>query len=189
MLHSNKYQYHICNNNSNISSNMTYFNSDSASSHKPVEQCSDDDNSENNSQSTYDLSTLIENNVEYDNTTNENNSYENDVHEYDILHEDQSSMSAQSMLNLGLSKKGFKMGHLNIQGIQNKIDQIDLLLNSSQNNIHVQSNLYKSATFGSKLNWLSYRGVCLIKGQSERPAWQNNITIFQYLNASFNNGI
>ena len=41
------------------------------------------------------------------------------------------------MLNLGLSKKGFKMGHLNIQGIQNKIDQIDLLLNSSQYNIHV----------------------------------------------------
>ena len=41
------------------------------------------------------------------------------------------------MLNLGLSRKGFKMGHLNIQGIQNKIDQIDLLLNSSQNNIHI----------------------------------------------------
>ena len=41
------------------------------------------------------------------------------------------------MLNLGLSKKGFKMGHLNIQGIQNKNDQIDLLLNSSQNNIHI----------------------------------------------------
>ena len=29
------------------------------------------------------------------------------------------------------------MGHLNVQGIQNKIDQIDLLLNSSQNNIQV----------------------------------------------------
>ena len=38
-----------------------------------------------------------------------------------------SSMSAQSMLNLGLGKKGFKMGHLNVQGIQNKIEQIDLL--------------------------------------------------------------
>ena len=46
-------------------------------------------------------------------------------------------MSAQSMLNLGLSKKWFKMGHLNILGIQNMIDQIDLLLNSSQNNIHI----------------------------------------------------
>ena len=78
----------------------------------------------------------------YDNTTIENNPYENDVHENDMhvndnVHEDQSSMSAQSMLNLGLSRKGFKMGHLNIQGIQNKIDQIDLLLNSSQNNIHI----------------------------------------------------
>ena len=29
------------------------------------------------------------------------------------------------------------MGHLNIQGIPNKIDQIHLLLNSSQNNIHI----------------------------------------------------
>ena len=58
------------------------------------------------------------------------------------------SMSAQSMLNLVLSRKGFKMGHLNIQGIKNKINQIDLLLSSyllildsSQNNI--------------KINWLS----------------------------------
>ena len=74
----------ICNNNNNISSNMTYFNSDSASSHKPVEQCSDDDNSENNSQSIYDLSTLIENNVVYDNTTNENNSYDKNSAEVDI---------------------------------------------------------------------------------------------------------
>ena len=34
------------------------------------------------------------------------------------------------MLNLVLSRKGFKMGHLNIQGIKNKIIQIDLLLSS-----------------------------------------------------------
>ena len=27
-----------------------------------------------------------------------------------------------------------------------------------------------------------------MKGQSERPAWQNNITIFQYLNAYLKNG-
>ena len=52
---------------------------------------------------------------------------------YENVHENQSSMSALSMLNLCNSRKGFKMGHLNIQGIQNKIDQIDLLLNSSQN--------------------------------------------------------
>ena len=31
----------------------------------------------------------------------------------------------------------------------------------------VQSNLYKSATFGSGLNWLLYTGVCLIKVESE----------------------
>ena len=29
------------------------------------------------------------------------------------------------------------MGHLNIQGIQNKINQVDLLLNSSHNNLQV----------------------------------------------------
>ena len=54
------------------------------------------------------------------------------------------SMNAQSMLNLVLRRKGFKMGHLNIQGMKNKINQIDLLLssyllilNSSQNNIKI----------------------------------------------------
>ena len=57
---------------------------------------------------------------------------ENNVHDSTF-----SSMSAQSMLNLGLGKKGFKMGHLNVQGIQNKIEQIDLLLNSSGNDIHL----------------------------------------------------
>ena len=36
---------------------------------------------------------------------------------YENVHEKQSSMSAQSMLNLGISRKGFKMGHLNTQGI------------------------------------------------------------------------
>ena len=57
---------------------------------------------------------------------------ENNVHDSTC-----SSMSAQSMLNLGLGKKGFKMGHLNVQGIQNKIEQIGLLLNSSGNDIHL----------------------------------------------------
>ena len=38
----------------------------------------------------------------------------NDVHEknmHENVHDDHSSMSAQTMLNLGLHKKGFKMGH------------------------------------------------------------------------------
>ena len=39
------------------------------------------------------------------------------------------------MLNLGLDKKDFIMGTLNVQGIQNKIEQIDFLLNSSGNDI------------------------------------------------------
>ena len=29
------------------------------------------------------------------------------------------------------------MGNLNIQGIQNKTDQIDLMLNSTENDIHL----------------------------------------------------
>ena len=38
----------------------------------------------------------------------------------------------------------------------------------------VQSNLYKSATFGSGLNWLLYTGVCLIKVESEMSKWQKS---------------
>ena len=88
----------------------------------------------------YDLSTLFdqsfETNVQYTNLTIDNNvhelSTENNVHDSTC-----SSMSAQSMLNLGLGKKGFKMGHLNVQGIQSKIEQIDLLLNCSRNDIQL----------------------------------------------------
>ena len=86
----------------------------------------------------YDLSTLFdqsfETNVRYTNLTINSNvhelSTENNVHDSTC-----SSMSAQSMLNLGLGKKGLKMGHLNVQRIQSKIEQIDLLLNSSSNDI------------------------------------------------------
>ena len=38
---------------------------------------------------------------------------------------------------------------------------------SWKQHVVIQSNLYKSATFGSGLNWLLYRGVCLIKVESE----------------------
>ena len=41
------------------------------------------------------------------------------------------------MLNLGLNKKSFKMEHLNILGIQIKVEQIDLTLNSSENDIQL----------------------------------------------------
>ena len=47
-----------------------------------------------------------------------------------------SSMTAQP-LNLNLTAKGFKIVHLNIQGIQNKFDQVQLMLNNSNNDIHV----------------------------------------------------
>ena len=41
------------------------------------------------------------------------------------------------LLDLGLKNKGFRMGHLNIQGVSNKIDQVGLLLGSDKNQIHV----------------------------------------------------
>ena len=41
-----------------------------------------------------------------------------------------SSMCAESSLNLKLTTKGFRIGHINIQGIQNKFDQIGLMLNN-----------------------------------------------------------
>ena len=50
---------------------------------------------------------------------------------------DSSQPNVQCLLDLGLKNKGFRMGHLNIQGISNKIDQVSLLLGSEKNQIHV----------------------------------------------------
>ena len=47
------------------------------------------------------------------------------------------SMSAQNLFCLNLAKKGMNMGHLNIQGLQNKLDQLQLMLNSEENDIHL----------------------------------------------------
>ena len=44
---------------------------------------------------------------------------------------------SQHSIDLGLSDKGLKIGHINIQGIQNKFDQIELMLNNTENNIHI----------------------------------------------------
>ena len=41
------------------------------------------------------------------------------------------------LFDLGLQCKGFRMGHINIQGVSNKIDQVRLLLESEKNQIHV----------------------------------------------------
>ena len=48
-----------------------------------------------------------------------------------------SSTCAQNLVDLGLNSKGFRIGHINIQSIQNKIDQIDLMLNHSNNDVNV----------------------------------------------------
>lgn len=60
----------------------------------------------------------------------------NDNIQNDCLHANTDpSMSAQTVLNLTLSAKGLNIGHLNVQGIQNKLDQVSLMLNNSENNI------------------------------------------------------
>ena len=48
---------------------------------------------------------------------------------------DQSNSSNQ--INLGFKCKGFRIGHINIQGINNKIDQVRLLLSSELNQIQI----------------------------------------------------
>ena len=50
---------------------------------------------------------------------------------------DSSQPNVQCLLDLGLKNKGFRMGHLNIQGVSNKIDQVSLLLRSEKNQFHV----------------------------------------------------
>ena len=47
-----------------------------------------------------------------------------------------SQSTSNNALNLGLKDKGFRIGHLNIQGLSNKIDQLKLLLTYEHNDIH-----------------------------------------------------
>lgn len=49
------------------------------------------------------------------------------------LHDNMHCQSTSSnFIELGFKCKGFRMGHLNIQGISNKIDQVRLLLESDK---------------------------------------------------------
>ena len=52
-----------------------------------------------------------------------------------ISSKDQSK--SESLLDLGFKCKGFQIGHLKIQGLSNKIEQVCLLLQSENNQIHV----------------------------------------------------
>lgn len=44
---------------------------------------------------------------------------------------------SNNVFNIGYRDKGFRIGHLNIQGIRNKVEQLKLLLQSEQNLIHI----------------------------------------------------
>lgn len=46
-------------------------------------------------------------------------------------------MRDPNVLDLMLPSKGMHIGHINIQGVQNKMDEIKLMLNSSKNNVHI----------------------------------------------------
>ena len=59
------------------------------------------------------------------------------LHDIVNLHANDSSFMMAQPLNLNLTSKGLKIGHLNIQGLQNKFDQVDLMLNDSGNEIHI----------------------------------------------------
>lgn len=48
-----------------------------------------------------------------------------------------SSTSISNSVDLKLKAKGMKIGHMNIQGIQNKTDELDIMLNRCNNDIHI----------------------------------------------------
>ncbi|MEW8548505.1 MAG: endonuclease/exonuclease/phosphatase family protein, partial [Candidatus Thiodiazotropha sp.] len=59
--------------------------------------------------------------------SNDNSSYETENDQPDL----------NNALDLGLRGKGLRIGHINIQGLSNKIDQLKLLLQSEKNLIHI----------------------------------------------------
>ena len=78
--------------------------------HFSVEHSCEHHNQTNSIEVTSDSTTLKENNLIYNNTTIKINTCLDGVQASDMhenVHENRSSMSAKSMLNLGLSRKGF----------------------------------------------------------------------------------
>ena len=66
-----------------------------------------------------------------------NISVEGSQHESISLPDSQDQSTSHNALHLGLKAKGFRIGHLNIQGLTNKIDQLKLLLQFQNNLIHI----------------------------------------------------
>ena len=54
-----------------------------------------------------------------------------------VLNASLNSNHACHTLNLGLTGKGMHIGHLNIQGLSNKIDQVKLMLTSRNNSVYI----------------------------------------------------
>ena len=70
-------------------------------------------------------------------STNTNLSVGSSQHVSISMSDRQDQSSSSGTFNLGLKDKGFRIGHLNIQGLTNKIDQLKLLLQSDENLIHI----------------------------------------------------
>lgn len=53
------------------------------------------------------------------------------------IYDTNSQQNEINQMNLGFKCKGFRIGHINIQGLGNKIDHVKLLLGSSENQIQI----------------------------------------------------
>ena len=69
---------------------------------------------------------------------NNHNTSMQDSQHASISHTERHDQSVSNdALNLGFKDKGFRIGHLNIQGLSSKVDQLKLLFQSGNNLIHV----------------------------------------------------
>ena len=69
---------------------------------------------------------------------NNHNTSVQDSQHASISHTERHDQSVSNdALNLGFKNKGFRIGHLNIQGLSSKVDQLKLLFQSGNNLIHV----------------------------------------------------
>ena len=87
------------------------------------------------SQQVFDSQDTLPDTVLSSNNTNHNESLSVEVSQHDSISSHQSLSS--NVFNIGFKDKGFCIGHLNVQGLSNKVDQLKLLLQSEKNLIHV----------------------------------------------------
>ena len=70
-------------------------------------------------------------------TTIINNSNNNQIINEHTMTTNSNSEENINLANLGLTKQGFNVGFLNIQGMSSKVDQLEIMLTSKRNNIDI----------------------------------------------------